>query len=316
MPKYTFLLPAYKAAFLDKALISIRNQTYSDFCCLVSDDCSPENLKSIFDDTVGNDPRFVFRRNSENLGGKDLVAHWNLLVNMCQTEYFVLASDDDLYDNQFLEQIDALNEIYPQVNLYRARGRRIYKDEKLLLEDYLWPEYESSLRFTFDMYSTYYLHCIANYVFRTSSMQSRGGFISFPLAWFSDDATVLRESDKGVVNTRDILFSFRYSCLNISDKIGESKECSWQKFLACVKFDEWMVAHLKRFENNLKQGEHAYWKVSTWGVRGKIEEQVNVCIPNLTKTEFVYAYKWLVRRGYVEGLIKKIQLVRHWFHGK
>ncbi len=296
--------------------MSIQNQTYKNFCCIVSDDCSPEDLKSIFEKTVGNDNRFTFRRNEINMGGKDLVAHWNLLVNMCRSEFLIMASDDDMYDAQFLDQIDTLTTTYPQVNLYRARGRRIYKGGTLLIEDYLWPEYESSLRFTFDMYSTYYLHCIANYVFKTSSMQSRGGFISFPLAWFSDDATVLRESDKGVANTPDILFSFRYSCLNISDKIGESKECSWQKFQACVQFDEWAVAWLKHFADNLKQENHAYWKVSTWGMRGKIEEQVNVCIPNLTLKEFFYVYKWLVRRGYVEGLIKKVQLVRHWFHGK
>ena len=171
-------------------------------------------------------------------------------------------------------------------------------------------------RFTYDMYSTYYLHCIANYVFRTSSMQARGGFVSFPLAWFSDDATVLRESDKGVANAKDILFSFRYSCLNISDKIGESKEFSWQKFQACVQFDEWAMAWLKHFADNLKQENHAYWKVSTWGMRAKIEEQANASVPNLTLKEFVVAYKWFVHRGYADGVIKKLQLIRHWFHGK
>ena len=316
MPKYTFLLPAYKSAFLREALVSIQKQTYTDFCCIVSDDCSPEDLKSIFDEKVGGDHRFYYRRNDENVGGKNLIAHWNFLVNLCQTEFLIMASDDDLYEERFLEQIEALTTIYPHVNLYRARARRIYKNGELLLEDYLWPEFETSIRFTYDMYSTYYLHCIANYVFRTASMQARGGFESFPLAWFSDDATVLRESDKGVANTSDILFSFRYSCLNISDKIGESKEFSWQKFQACVLFDEWAGTWLKHFAENLKQENHAYWKVSTWGVRGKIEEQANASVPNLTLKEFVIAYKWYVRRGYADGIIKKLQLVRHWFHGK
>ena len=135
MSKYTFLLPAFKSAFLGEALVSIKKQTYTDFCCIVSDDCSPEDLKSIFEETVGDDRRFRYRRNEENVGGKNLIAHWNLLVNMCQTEFLIMASDDDLYDDNFLEEIDALAINYPHVNLYRARARRIYRDGELLLED-------------------------------------------------------------------------------------------------------------------------------------------------------------------------------------
>ena len=68
MSKYQFLLPAYKPEFLAEALKSIQQQTYRDFICLVSDDCSPADLKLIFDQTVGDDSRFSFRRNKENLG--------------------------------------------------------------------------------------------------------------------------------------------------------------------------------------------------------------------------------------------------------
>ena len=30
------------------------------------------------------------------MGRKSLVAHWNLLVSMCDTEFLILASDDDV----------------------------------------------------------------------------------------------------------------------------------------------------------------------------------------------------------------------------
>ena len=66
--KYTFLLPAYKPNFLEEALVSIKEQTYTDFKVIVSDDCSPHDLKSIFEKTCGDDPRFVFRRNEKNMG--------------------------------------------------------------------------------------------------------------------------------------------------------------------------------------------------------------------------------------------------------
>ena len=48
MAKYSFLLPAYKPDFLEVALRSIKSQTFSDFKVLVSDDCSPHDLKSIY----------------------------------------------------------------------------------------------------------------------------------------------------------------------------------------------------------------------------------------------------------------------------
>ena len=96
--KYTFLLPAYKATYFEETLLSIKNQFYKDFKVLVSDDCSPENLESIFQRAVGDDARFTFRRNAENMGSKSLVSHWNLLVDLCDTKYLILASDDDVYD--------------------------------------------------------------------------------------------------------------------------------------------------------------------------------------------------------------------------
>ena len=97
MIKYTFLLPAYKPQFLEEALLSIKNQTYTDFCVIVSDDCSPFELKPIYDKVCAGDSRFSYRRNEENMGGKSLVSHWNLLVEMCETEWLIMASDDDVY---------------------------------------------------------------------------------------------------------------------------------------------------------------------------------------------------------------------------
>ena len=44
-----------------------------------------------------------------------------------------------------------------------------------------------------------------------------GGFINYPLAWFSDDATILKLSENGIgVYSTETLFSFRQSYENIS----------------------------------------------------------------------------------------------------
>lgn len=62
MEKYTFLLPAFKAQFFEEALTSIKSQTYTDFKVMDSDDCSPEDLKSIYDKVCSDAPRHCANR--------------------------------------------------------------------------------------------------------------------------------------------------------------------------------------------------------------------------------------------------------------
>ncbi len=73
MARYTFLLPAYKALFLDETLKSIISQTYTDFNVLISDDCSPENFEVICKPYL-EDARFTYRRNERNMGSISLVS--------------------------------------------------------------------------------------------------------------------------------------------------------------------------------------------------------------------------------------------------
>ena len=140
MTKYTFLLPAYKGRFLDEMLRSIQGQTHTDFKVIISDDCSPEDLRSICEPYLA-DSRFTYRRNEENMGGKSLVAHWNLLVSMCDTEFLILASDDDVYEPQFLEEIDRLTLKYPDADLFRARIRIVDENRKKLQTDIEFNEF-------------------------------------------------------------------------------------------------------------------------------------------------------------------------------
>ena len=54
-------------------------------------------------------------------------------------------------------------------------------------------------------------------IFNRKALMEIGGFVNYPLAWFSDDATILKLSDKGIgVYSKETLFTFRYSNENIS----------------------------------------------------------------------------------------------------
>lgn len=214
--KYTFLLPAYKARFFEEALLSIKNQTYTDFKVIVSDDCSPEELKPIYDKVCGDDPRFTFRRNEENMGSKSLVSHWNLLVDMCDTEWLIMAGDDDVYDPTFLEEMDKLQVKYPNVDLLHARARVIDAEGDVVKLDCAYDEYVSQLEFLAFIGMNNHIECVGNYIYRKDEMIKKKCFLDFPLAWNSDIATSCVMSFHGCVSSNLILFNFRMSGSNIS----------------------------------------------------------------------------------------------------
>lgn len=243
--KYTFLLPAYKLRFFEKAICSIKNQNYKDFKCIVSDDCSSENLKDVFDRTVGNDSRFIYRRNAENMGSKSLVSHWNLLVNLCNTDYLVMASDDDIYAPSFLAEIDVLVNKYPEIDVFRAKAKRI-EDEFVLEEDGDIPELLGLEDFLIYFGKKPMVHCLANYVFKTTALNGVGGFPDFPKAGYSDAAVAMVLAKNGIVTTKNVLFSFRMSKENLSSTNGYNKY-SEDGIKGCVMFADWYRENIESY---------------------------------------------------------------------
>lgn len=105
------------------------------------------------------------------MGRNNLVSHWNLLVDLCNTEYLIMGSDDDVYDVHFLEEIEKLTSKYPQVNLFHARAKCINDKGITFKKDALYYEYVSQIDYLEQL--DYYLHieCMANYVFKTSELK-------------------------------------------------------------------------------------------------------------------------------------------------
>lgn len=306
MPKYTFLLPAFKSKYFGQALNSIKNQTLKDFCVLVSDDCSPEPLKEIFDEICSCDARFIYRRNEENMGGKNLVSHWNLLVNICNTEFLILASDDDIYEPVFLEEIDRLVQKYPEVDLFRARTSRIDEVGEPFEYDTFRKERQDSLEFLFDSYNTNHIHCIANYVFRKCRLQSVDCFVSFPLAWFSDDATVCLCCSNGVVNSLDVLFCFRDSQLNISNQRNLSRGICEKKIDATTAFYDFFVEWFQSMNYATDKYHRHMAEMVRSGVRARIQYQIDTYRFSIGFSHKRRLYSWLITNHFIEGKYKRM----------
>ena len=251
--KYTFLLPAYKGRFLDEMLRSIQGQTYRDFKVIISDDCSPEDLRSICEPYLA-DPRFSYRRNAENMGSKSLVAHWNLLVSMCDTEFLIMASDDDVYEPQFLEEIDRLTLKYPQVDLFRARSNIINHLDEIISIEGQSAELLSHEAFMLRLYDTDFVGVEPMYCYRTKAFVEKGSFVDFPLAWFSDDATNFMMSVDGCTITQEPLFNSRSSQIQITNQWGKPED-SIKKVTATLAFYKWMNEFMTTLQDNKSKEE-------------------------------------------------------------
>ena len=234
--KFSFVLPAYKGRFLSESIQSILNQTCEDFELVVVDDCSPAPIHDIV--SQFNDNRITYYRNEVNIGGKDLVAQWNHCLEYAKGDYVILATDDDLYEPNFLSSFVPLIEKYPQANLFRARVLSVNSSNEIIWTDNCYKEYLSPIEFRYHM-----MHGmkggIPQYIFRRETLVGKGGFVSFPLAWGSDDVTALMMSDRGVVNSQEHLVRFRWSDINIS---GSSRHYM-EKFKARLQIGEWLYDH-------------------------------------------------------------------------
>lgn len=270
-PKYTFLLPAYKARYLRQALQSILAQTFPSFCILVSDDASPEPIKEIVDSL--NDDRIVYSRNEKNLGARNLVVHWNKILDKCTSEYVIVASDDDLYNPDFLLRMDELVHHYPDVDLLRAAAEIIDGEGKPVKSEIpgeAFLQMDGMIRHLLDPTSVL---CVGNYIFRTSALKQSGGFVDLPLGWKSDSATVIALSANGVPCSGEVLFSFRMSDINISSQSGPNPEREKEKLRALLAFYDWLEGAVppeifssfsSAVKNRLQGEARSYYSALSW----------------------------------------------------
>lgn len=216
------VIPAYKSTFLRETLESIANQTDNRFTLYIGDDCSPHDLKSIVDE-FKNRINIIYHRFEENLGGKDLVAHWERCIALTDGEpYIWLFSDDDTMDSHCVESFNSLPDQIKDNSLVHFNIKMIdvldggnVKDlpafpPKLSAGDYL----EAKLRGKVVSY-------VIEFVFSRKLYDKVGGFQNFDLAWGSDFMTWLKmsaESPNGIVTIEesDSYVNWRKSGENIS----------------------------------------------------------------------------------------------------
>ena len=214
--RFSILIPAFKRKYLYEAINSCLSQTYGEYEVIIVDDASPEDLKSVVNQF--NDPRIKYYRNDNNCGAVNVVDNWNISLSHANGDFVICMGDDDLLKPYCLEEYVNLINKYPGLEVYHAWTELIDENGTLYGLQAPRQEWESVYSLIWNRWNGRLNQFIGDFCFDTKALQNNGGFYKLPMAWGSDDISVVRAAiTKGIANTQTICFQYRVNRHTISN---------------------------------------------------------------------------------------------------
>lgn len=95
-PIVTIIMATYnRAHFIKETLISIQNQTFENWECIIIDDGGTDNTQDVIKSILQNDTRFQFVKRNENYQ-KGLPGCRNFGLDLAKGNYIIFFDDDDI----------------------------------------------------------------------------------------------------------------------------------------------------------------------------------------------------------------------------
>lgn len=213
------IIPAYKPNFLEETLKSLSLQTDKAFNVYIGDDSSAFPLDTIAKKYSQN-LNITYKRFPNNLGKKNLIGHWNRCLDMIQEEeFFCMFSDDDMMENNCINAFRKTLKNHPDFNVYHFDINIISANGKVLKKCIPFAKRLSTEDFFMELYRQKIDARMPEFIFRTEHFKKNGGFINFPKAYRSDNATVMScAAGKGIMTINDNMARvlWRDSGINVS----------------------------------------------------------------------------------------------------
>lgn len=96
-------MPVYNGAnFINKALDSLLDQTFTNFELIISDNASTDETETICQKYAKRDNRIRYVRQPENQGA---LANFQFVLNEAVGDYFMWAAADDVWDKKWIETL-------------------------------------------------------------------------------------------------------------------------------------------------------------------------------------------------------------------
>lgn len=130
-------MPVYNGArFLRQAIESIRNQSFTDWTMLISDDTSTDETESIAREYANLDRRIFYIRQDKNLG---LFENFGFTLGKANAPFFMWAAQDDIREKDYLATCIERLEKNPALGLATTvmagidfTGRQVLEERDLL----------------------------------------------------------------------------------------------------------------------------------------------------------------------------------------
>lgn len=233
------IIPAYKPDFLDKALVSICQQTNKDFNLYIGDDCSPYDLEAIVF-KYSKYHNITYNRFDTNLGGSNLVSQWKRCIEMAKDEKWIwLFSDDDIMTPDCVQRFyDELKTTDSKYDIYHFNVQTINENGDPISKVCKYRDIYHSFDFYRDKMNGSIISLVVENIFSREVYNRTNGFQSFDLAWGSDTASWVKfMHTTGMKTINDGLVFWRCSDKNISPNTSEA--ISVRKVYALMDYYCW-----------------------------------------------------------------------------
>ena len=122
MPFFTVIIPLYnKEKYIENAIKSIINQTFTDFELLIINDCSTDKSVEIASKFLSEKVHLI--HHEKNSG---LAATRNTGIKKATSNYVTFLDADDLWKPHFLEKIFHLFQNFPEARIFRTNYEEIW----------------------------------------------------------------------------------------------------------------------------------------------------------------------------------------------
>ncbi len=273
LPKVTIILATFnRAHFIIETLVSIQNQTYQNWECIIVDDHSADNTKEVIEEFIQKDKRFTYYLKTKNYKkglsgtrnqGLDIAASKN-------AEYIQLFDDDDIMHPQKLElQIEPFlknNQLDLTISLYR-------KFDTVEMIDF---NLETSNDYSYNINSS---NLFEDFFFHKTSINSPGPLWKYAsIKNYRFDESLFYAEEKDFYLRIFLMEKINYQPINY------------------VLF--WYRKHNKAITSNLYENQN---------IKGDSEKKVNKKIFYLILKEGKYSFKLI--KHYLKVMLKSIKLL-------
>jgi glycosyltransferase involved in cell wall biosynthesis len=224
---------------LEQTLCSFANQTCKDFTIYIGDDATPADVEGIVD-KFKEEIDIRYFRFPKRLGNSDLVAHWERCVQLARSERWIwLFSDDDVADAECVESFyKTIEEFGTTYSVLRFNSVVIGSDGKVKRICPPHPRVEHPMLFAYHRLMSDRYSYAQDHIFLRDAYETHGGFVTFPAAWGTDDASWIEfAGESGIFTVQGPLVRWRMSSISGSSPRLETRR---KKIEANILFLKWL----------------------------------------------------------------------------